>query len=286
MGKSATEVRREIADTRGELSQTIQALEVRIDEVRESVVDKVSPKRVLRRKTAEVRQRLEDMGAAVTGSTQAMTGSVKDAKATLADKSSMTTERTGDLMGRTKSKIRGQAQELSERAEEVTSGTGSQAKAAPAALRQRTESNPMAAGLVALGAGFLVAALLPPSDRERQAAARVQTRLEPVKKQVTQVGKDIAGELQQSAQGSVEQLKERATEAVEQVKQDAQSSTEVVKDEAQDATTQVKRRTRSASQEVKETASEGSGTARPRSPRSPRAGRQTSRRAPVSASAP
>lgn len=286
MGKSATEVRREIANTRGELSQTIQALEVRIDEVRESVVDKVSPKRVLQRKTAEVRQRLEDMGAAITGSTQAMTGSVKDAKATLADKSSMTTERTGDLMGRTKSKIRGQAQELSERAEEVTSGTGSQAKAAPAVLRQRTESNPMAAGLVALGAGFLVAALLPPTDRERQTAARVQTRLEPVKKQVTQVGKDIAGELQQSAQGSVEQLKERATEAVEQVKQDAQSSTEVVKDEAQDATTQVKRRTRSASQEVKKTASEGSGTARPRAPRSPRAGRQTSRRAPVSASAP
>ncbi|MBW3580341.1 MAG: hypothetical protein KY447_05815 [Actinobacteria bacterium] len=280
-------MRREIADTRGELSQTIQALEVRIEEVRESVVDKVSPKRVLQRKTAEVRQRLDDMGAAITGSTQAMTGSIKDAKATLADKSSMTTERTGDLMGRTKSKIRGQAQEVSERAEEMASGTGSQAKAAPAALRQRTESNPMAAGLVALGAGFLVAALLPPTDRERQAASRVQTRLEPVKKQVTQVGKDIAGELQQSAQGSVEQLKERATSAVGQVKQDAQSSTEVVKDEAQDATTQVKRRTRSASQEVKKTASEGSGTARPRSPRSPRAaGRQTSRRAPVSASAP
>ena len=278
MGKSATEVRREIAQTRGELSETIEALEERIEEARESLVDKISPKRVLQRKTAQVRQRFDEMGASITGSKQAVVGSMSEAKATLTEKTSTTTERTGDLMGRTKSKIRGQAQELSERTGESVEGVSGQAKAAPTALRQRTESNPMAAGLVAVGAGFLAAALLPPTERERQAAGRVQARLEPIKKQATQVGRDIAGELQQSAQGSVEQLKERAGEAVERVKQDAQSSTDEVKQEAQQATTQVKRQARTASRQVKETASEAPSGPRPRA-RAARAPRQAPRRA-------
>jgi len=282
MGKSATEVRREIAQTRGELSETIEALEVRIGEVRESVVDKVSPKRVLQRKTAEVRQRIDDLGTSITGSItgskQAAAGSLTNAKASLTARTSTTTERTGDLMGRTKSKIQGQAQDLSERAGDSAASATGQAKAAPAALRQRTESNPMAAGLVALGAGFLAATLLPPSESERKAATKVQTGLEPLKNQATTVGRSIAGELQQSAQGSVEQLKARAQEAVEQVKQDAQSSTAEVKGQAQEATTSVKRKARSASRQVKETAKDGSATSSARAPRSPRqAPRRTSR---------
>ena len=270
MGKSATEVRREIAQTRGELSETIEALEVRIDEVREAVVDKVSPKRVWQRKTADVRSRLNELGASITGSTQAVAGSVGGAKAALTDMTSTRTERTGDLMGRTKSKIQGQAQELSERAGDTAAVATDQAKAAPAALRQRAESNPMAAGLVALGAGFLAATLLPPTNRERRAATKVQSSLEPLKKQATSVGREIAGELQQSAQGSVEQLKVRAEEAVERVKQDAQSSSAEVKDHAQEATTQVKRKARSASRQVKETAKDGTTASRPRASRSPR----------------
>ena len=277
MGKSATEVRREIAQTRGELSQTIDALEVRIDEVKEAVVDKVSPKRVWQRKTADVRSRLNELGASITGSTQAVAGSLGGARAALTDTSSMT-ERTGDLMGRTKSKIQGQAQELSERAGGTAAAATDQAKAAPAALRQRAESNPMAAGLVALGAGFLAATLLPPTERERNAATKVQSGLEPLKKQATNVGREIAGELQQSAQGSVEQLKVRAEEAVERVKQDAQSSSTEVKGQAQEATTQVKRKARSASRQVKDTAKDGTPPSRPRATRSPRqAPRRTTR---------
>lgn len=285
MGKSATEVRREIAQTRGELSETIEALEVRIGEVRESVVDKVSPKRVWQRKTAEVRSRLDDLGSSITGSKQAVAGSLGGARASLTEKSATTTERTGDLMGRTKSKIRGQAQELSERAGDTAASATDQAKAAPTAVRQRTESNPMAAGLLALGAGFLAATLIPPSERERKAATKVQSGLEPLKREATNVGREIAGELQQSAQGSVEQLKVRAEEAVERVKQDTQASTAEVKDQAQEATTQVKRKARSASRQVKETAKDGSaGTARPRVARSPRQAprRSTSRTGPSS----
>ena len=77
MGTSAAEVaerRRDIARSRGELSETIEALEQRLAETKESVVDKVSPKRVWQRKTAAVRQKLDD----VSTSLAAMTGRTED----------------------------------------------------------------------------------------------------------------------------------------------------------------------------------------------------------------
>lgn len=258
MGKSATDVRREIVQTRAELSETIDALEERIGETREAVVDKVSPSRIWQRKTAGIRSRLDDLGATINGSRQAVAGSVSGARAAVAETSTTTTERTGELMARSKSTTRGTAQDLSERA----------------------ESNPVAAGLVALGAGFLAATLLPPTQRERQAAARLQSGLQPIKEQATAIGKDIAGELQESAQGSVEQLKGQAAEAVERVKEDARSSSEEVKEQAQSATAQVKGKASRASRQVKEKATDQAPAPRPRAPRAPAGG---ARRTPVRA---
>lgn len=246
MGTSAAELRRDIARTRGEMSETIEALEERLAETKESVVDRVSPKRVWHRKTAGVRQRLDDMSnsiAEVTG-------------------------RTGNQMAQGKSKVRGQVQEVAGRAEGTAGQLGEQARAAGPAVRQRAESNPLAAGLVAVGAGFLVAAILPPSERERQAAQRVQSQLEPLKQQAGEIGKQMAGELQQVAQQGVEQVKGRANEAVEQVKQESSSSAQQVKEEAETATTSVKRQAKSASRQVKKTTTGEQAPTRPR--RAPR----------------
>jgi len=265
-------LRREIAQTRGELGETIVALEERINETREAVIDKVSPSRIWQRKTAELRGRLHHVGASINRSTSALSG-------TMAEKSTTTTERTGELMARTNAKVRGTAQELSSRAEGTAGAVGGQAKEAPGAIRQRTETNPMAAGLVALGAGFLAATLLPPTQKERQAAERLQSGLAPVKEQAGSIGRDIAGELQQSAQGRVEQLKESATEAVDRVKQDARASSQEVKEEAQQATAQVKGRTSRASRQVKQTATDEA----PPSPPSPPSPRRTTRSAGTAA---
>lgn len=152
-------------------------------------------------------------------------------------------------------------EDISERAGEAAGTVSEQAKAAPAALRERAGGNPMAAGLVALGAGFLVANLLPPTDRERQAAERLRNQMEPLKQQAGDIGKEVAGELQQSAQARAEQVKERASDAVQQVKEEAQDSSEDVKEHAQAATSQVKQQGRRASRRVKQTAKEGDGPA-------------------------
>ncbi len=255
MGTSATEVaqvREEIARSRRQLFGTAELFEKRLRERKEEVVDRVSPARVWQRKTAGVRRRWDDVSTAISDMTS----------------SGMSAGRENPMAG-SGNKIRGQAQELSGRAGDAVSTVGDQTRTAAPALRGRTERNPMAAGLVALGAGFLVAALIPPSEREREAAQRLLQEVEPLKRQAGTIGRDIVNELQPVAEGGVEQLKEKATEAVEQVKQEAQSSARQVKDEAQDAGATVKRRATSASRQVKQTSTgDGTGSAKPR--RSPR----------------
>ncbi len=240
MGTNAAqvaEIRSEIARSRRELSGAVNAFEERLHERKEDIADRVSPPRVWHRKTAGVRRRWDEMGTSISQMTNGGT-----------------TARRETLMAGNGSKVRGQAQELS----------------------GRTERNPMAAGLVALGAGFLAAALLPPTQREREAAQRLRREMEPLTRQASAVGREMVNELQPVAEGSVEQLKERATDAVEQVKQETQGSVRQVKDEADEASTNVKQRATSASRRVKGTATgESSASAKPR--RSPR-------RAPIRAS--
>jgi gas vesicle protein len=252
MGTSAAELRREIAQTRGELSETIEALEEKVGETKESIKQRVSPGAIVRRKKEELRDRV--MG--VTSSVSAPSITTPSIKG-----------RTEGQMARSRSKV----EDISERAGETAGMVSEQAKAAPSALRERTGGNPMAAGLVAVGAGFLVANLLPPTDRERQAAERLRSQLEPVKQQASQIGKEVAGELQQSAQARAEQVKERASEAVQDMKEDAQGSAEEVKDQAQSAAGQVKQQGRRASRQVKQTAKKGDGQPPPRARRTTRA---------------
>ncbi len=257
MGTSAAqiaEIRREIARTRGEMSETIEALEWRLAETKESVIDRVSPKRVWQRKTEGVRRKLDDVSASMTG---------------------MTT-RSEDQMVRSTSSVQVGAQGLSEQAGGGAGAVREQAKRAPSVLRDRAEDYPMVAALFAVGAGFALAKVMPPTETERQVAQRIQSELQPLKDQATQVGREVAGELKQRAQGSVEELKGRASEAAQQVKQETQSSAAQVKGQVQDASAEVKKRSQLASRGIKDTATRGAPVTQPR--RSPR-------RAPVRARA-
>jgi uncharacterized protein YjbJ (UPF0337 family) len=99
-------------------------------------------------------------------------------------------------------------------------------------IQQQTQGNPLAAGLVAFGAGMLLATLFPPTEAEQRAASAVQDRVEPLKDQALEVGREVKDHLQESARESAQQVKETATEATQEVKQQAKSSAEKVKGQA------------------------------------------------------
>jgi nucleotide-binding universal stress UspA family protein len=102
-----------------------------------------------------------------------------------------------------------------------------------------TRGNPLAAGLIAFGAGWLVSSLLPASEREQQAAAQLKDlaaeKGAPAVQQLGQAGQEAAQELRESAQQRVQSVKETAADAASTVAGEAQSQAADVTSHAQDA---------------------------------------------------
>ena len=121
----------------------------------------------------------------------------------------------------------------------ASSATGSISDTATGAingLESRTQGNPLAAGVVAFGAGMLISALIPASEKEAQAAQKLtqvaKDQGQPLIDEAKSVGQDMATDLKESAADSAQQVQATAQDSVEAVKQEGQSSAQTVKDEA------------------------------------------------------
>jgi hypothetical protein len=137
--------------------------------------------------------------------------------------------------GNLKYRVMGNAEDAASSAGDTASDLGDRASRATRGARRKTQGNPLAAGLIALGAGWLLGSMLPATDKERDAAAAVKEKAQPVLE-----------EAQSVAQESAERLKEPAKESLAAVKETAQSAVETVTDEGQ-----------SAAQDVRDSAAEG-----------------------------
>jgi uncharacterized protein YjbJ (UPF0337 family) len=197
---SQEELRYDIERIRDDLDQTLDALG-----------ERVSPRRIAQRRKDAARTRLTRVRTAVMGSAQG-----------------------------TGSSAAGQARQAKEGVQQTAGQAVEKVREAPEMIQQQTQGNPLAAGLVAFGAGMLLATLFPPTEAEQRAASAIQERAEPLKDQALEAGREMKDHLQQSAQESAEQVKETAKGAAEEVKQQAQSSAEGVKDQAKSSAESVK----------------------------------------------
>jgi gas vesicle protein len=165
-----------------------------------AIGDRVSPKRMTERRTAAVKNKLSGARDAVMG-----------AKDSVADKASEVTGQAGD----------------------AASGAADQLRHGPEVVKQQTQGNPLAAGLVAFGGGLLVATLIPPSRREQQLVhERVQPQLEEAASHVGEVAQGAVEEIKPAAQEAVSDLKDEAQQAVSEVKDEASSAAGEVADDA------------------------------------------------------
>ncbi len=73
--------------------------------------------------------------------------------------------------------------------------------------RRKTQGNPLAAGLIAFGAGLLVSSLIPASQKEREAADALKTAAEPLTTELTEAAKHVAEGLKEPAQAAMENVK-------------------------------------------------------------------------------
>jgi ElaB/YqjD/DUF883 family membrane-anchored ribosome-binding protein len=186
----------ELTTTPDDIEATRTNLTRGIDEL----TDKVSPSRVLDRRKETAKGRFRSIRDKVMGSATDAGGS-----------------------------LRGTASSASESISDTATG-------AVSGLESRAQGNPLAAGVVAFGVGMLLSALIPPSDKETQAAQRLtqvaKEQGQPLIDEARSVGQDMAADLKGSAAESAQQVQARAQDSVENIKQEGQSSARTVKDEA------------------------------------------------------
>jgi len=131
-----------------------------------------------------------------------------------------------------KDKVMGSAESAGETLSSAQSSIGETVTGAPGQVRASAAGNPLAAGLIAFGAGWLTASLLPSSRAEQQAATKVKDTAAPM---IADAAKEMAGHLKEPTQEAMESVKDTATDAAITVKDEGTSAAADVKDKAQDA---------------------------------------------------
>jgi hypothetical protein len=218
-------IRRQIEDTRRELSYDVDALN-----------EKVNPARVVDRRVTAAKGKITNLKEKVMGSAQDTTYHAQGVASNAA----------GSVQGAASSAAGSVQNAASSAAESVQGAAASAASAvqqAPDTIVRQTQGNPLAAGLIAFGVGWLVSSLLPASEKEKQLAQQAETAirenkdalLEPAK----QAAQEIGDELKPAAQQAVESVKSTATDAASTVAEEGKSAAADVQGKAKQAKTTV-----------------------------------------------
>lgn len=191
------------------MSENPDAIRADIEETRrrlgsnvDAVADKVTPSHIVQRQTDKMKDAVSGVKDKVMGAADSMTDKVQSGTGSASDGVS----RAGSAVGE-----------------------------APQKLTAKAQGNPIAAGLIAFGAGLLAASLIPASEKERVAADNIKTAAEPLTTQVTDTAKEMAQGLKEPAQEAMENVKATATEAAQNFKQEGQGAAGDVKSKATDA---------------------------------------------------
>jgi hypothetical protein len=190
MGQTAEELRQDIARTRDDLGDTLDA-----------IGDRVSPGRVIERRTNRVKLGLRSVKDRVMGTTSAATSTI------------------GDTAHGATDRVSGAASQAVDTVREL-----------PQTVKTQSQGNPLVAGGLAFGVGFLAAAAMPASRMEREKAEALMGSMPPVTEQVTNAVKDAAENLKEPAREAATNVKEAASEAARDVGETAKQD---VKDAAQ-----------------------------------------------------
>ena len=134
MSTDPDQIRSEIDQTQRELSADVDAL-----------TEKVSPPRIMERRVRRTRMAMTNVKDRIMGSTS-------DAYQTAGSATSGVGESVGAKVSAARDTVAGTA-----------SSAVDTVRSAPETARRGTQGNPLAAGLIAFGAGWLLSALLPAS---------------------------------------------------------------------------------------------------------------------------
>src|ERR1700712_1396961 len=99
-----------------------------------------------------------------------------------------------------KDRVMGSAADAGSRTGSAASSVSDSITGAPDSISAHTRGNPLAAGLIALGAGLLVGSLLPASQKETELAGAVKDNASTLAQPITEAAKSVAADLKGPAQ--------------------------------------------------------------------------------------
>jgi gas vesicle protein len=144
-------------------------------------------------------------------------------------------EKVRGAVGSVRERIMGTADDAGSAAGAAASDVAHSAADAAHAAKAKAKGSPLGVGLIAFGAGLLVAALLPASSKERELAAAVKEQAGPLVDEAKNLAQNVADDLAQPAKDAATAVKDRAQDAVETVRSDASDAAGTVTDRAHDA---------------------------------------------------
>jgi len=215
-------IRRQIEDTRRELSYDVDALN-----------EKVNPARVVDRRMSAAKGR-------VTRVKEKVMGSAHD-----------TTSQAHGMASNAAGSVQDAASSAADNVQSAASTAVDTVQQTPDMIVRQTQGNPLAAGLIAFGVGWLVSSLLPATEKEKQLAQQAETAVKENKDTLLAPAKQVAQEIG-------EELKPAAQQAVDEVKSTAQDAAQTVKGEGQSAAQDVKGQVQQSKDKVQ--SSQGSST--------------------------
>jgi gas vesicle protein len=193
------QIRREIEYTQRNLSADVDAL-----------TEKVKPGRIVQRRMNRAQRSLANLRDKVMG--------------TASDTASTTGHQVGNA-----------ASAVADRTSEAASAAANAVSEAPQAIRRGTEGNPLAAGLIAFGLGWLTASLIPASKAEQRIAEQAKDFVQDHADQVGQVAEQVKDKLSEPAQQAVQAVRSTAQDAASTVSDETRSAAGDVAQRAQDA---------------------------------------------------
>ncbi|MGW6215128.1 DUF3618 domain-containing protein [Streptomyces sp. NPDC055109] len=199
MGTEPDELRRDVEDSRAHLARNVELL-----------ADRVVPGRVARRKVDSAHNRLN-------GIRERVMGTAHDGSAAAADAAHGVADRTGQAAGH-----------VGDAVSSTTSSVSDAARQTPQHIKQQTQGSPLAAGVIAFGAGMLAAALLPTSAVEEQVGGRLREHaddvIEPIKQSALEAGQEIRDEMREPTTQAVQSVKSTAADAAQTTADDARKT--------------------------------------------------------------
>lgn len=203
---SPEHIQEEIEHTRASLSRDVERLG-----------DKVSPGKVVSRRLNRVKDSATSMRDRVMGSPNDDAG----------------VHGVGDAMASAASSAKDVVTSATSSAADAASSVSNTTTNAPQAARRQTQGNPLAAGLIAFGTGWLLSSLAPASPPEEELARRAEDKAADLAQPLKDHAQEVAAQLREPLQRSAEEIKSTATDAARQTAEHAKSAAADVREPLQ-----------------------------------------------------